>query len=486
MTMLPPTLTGKVERTIVNLSFLLLFPGFFFYHTLLGMGTIGAFLGGYFSPIAALVTLPVLLVYAYQLKRDPRRLALIDRFLFVFLSYFLLTVSVNAVAGANQLIVIKHVEEIVYWAIIFIIFKTIDFTHPDFRRPALISLLAMSAIIIILEQDGIFYLGALGLSHNEESLATYQGFSRSYLFTFIVVVAFTASAWLRLALYCLAAVALFLNTARSEFVALIFVIPIVEIYFSRQKLAFILGIALLAIVVAMYFDEIVAALPDNRILELLDLSQSTSANKRHHLTEYALHTLSISPIFGDYASYPPGLYAHNVLSAWVDLGLFGMIFLLALVILPTIFMAVQDFFPARPSGYFVLPFSISCMAILLLLTAHYFTDMLIPAALGAFSKLCYEKKFSKYSRREPSRIALQNSPPHHAKSDSCWRGATPAADRRQPQAQRRNHVPAAKGHHGDGHMRYVRYDLFFGAQPGLRNFKNRFGFERYRMGYPNQ
>jgi hypothetical protein len=37
-----------------------------------------------------------------------------------------------------------------------------------------------------------------------------------------------------------------------------------------------------------------------------------------------------------------------------------------------------------------------------------------------------------------------------------------------------------------GKVRYVMYDTFFGAQPGLRNFKTILGFRPYRASYSLQ
>jgi hypothetical protein len=386
---------GRAERTIVNLAFLLLFPGFFFYHTLLGTGITGAFLAGYFAPVAIVFMLPLAFIYIWQLKRDPRRFAKTDLYFALYLVYFLIVVVVNAAAGANFAIVTKHILEILFLTNVFILFKTIDFEHMDFRIPALLSLFGMSAIIFSLSVDGVFFLGALGAARDAESLATYQGFSRSYLFTVIAVIPYTRLLLVRLALYCLAAASLFINTARSEFAALLFVIPIIEFYFSKQKFIFILVLVSVIAIANIYLDQIVAALPDNRILELLDLSQSTSANKRHYLSLHAMQIIAAHPIFGEYASYAPGYYSHNILSAWVDLGIFGIVFLLLILIFPALPMFIREYFAPRNSGNFVLGFSLACITLLLLFTSHYFTDMLIGATLGAYSKYRYENKYAK-------------------------------------------------------------------------------------------
>lgn len=386
--------TGRswAERAIPNLAFLLLFPGFFFYHTALGTGNMGAFLGGYFAPVSLLFVLPLCLVCGYQLKTDIDCLSRVDLHFGIFLAYFLAVMAVNAAAGANPAITAGHLLGILFLVNIFIMFKTIDFAHRAFRGTAILSLLVMSAIVFAYSVDGVFYLGAMGIAKDADSLATYQGFSRSYLVTFIAVIAYTRALALRALLYCLAGAALFLNTARSEFAALLFILPIIEFYHSKQKLFFLLALVLIVSLINVNLDQIVAALPNNRILELLDLSQSTSANQRHHLSIHAMQTIAAHPLLGDYGSYAPGTYSHNILSAWVDVGLFGFIYLLAIIIIPAIPMFFREYLTARPSGDFVLGFSLACITVLLLLTSHYFTDMLIGATLGSYSKYRYGKK----------------------------------------------------------------------------------------------
>jgi hypothetical protein len=386
---------GRAERALADLAFFLLFPGFFFYHTLLGIGATGAFLGGYFAPIALGLLPPLCVVHVLKLRRDPLQLSRIDIYFAMFLAYFTCVVAVNGASGANPAIVVKHVIEITFLVDVFIIFRHLDFAHRTFRAVTLLSIVAMSAIVYNYSVDGVFYLGAMGIARDADSLATYQGFSRSYLFTFMAAIAFTRASCLRAPLYALAASSLFLNSARSEFAALLFAIPIIELYFAKQKLVVIGALVALVLLVSANLDQILALLPNNRILELLDLSRSTSANKRHHLSVAALNTISAYPVFGDYASYAPGYYSHNVLSAWVDLGLFGIVCLLALLILPAVPMFIRDYFAAQDSGVFLLPFALACITTLLLITSHYFTDMLIAATLGTYSRYSYERKYAK-------------------------------------------------------------------------------------------
>lgn len=386
---------ARRDQRILLAAFFMLFPGFFFYHTLLGTGLTGAFLGGYFAPVSLMFALPLGLIYLKRMKRDPRRFHAVDLHLCLFLIYFVAVILVNAAAGANRTIVGNHMLGILFIFNMFVIASLLDFDSVRFRVVGVLSLAGMGAIALSYSVDGVFYLGAMGIAKDTDALATYQGFARSYLITFLPVIAFTRWLPLRLLLHAMGATTLFLNTARSEFAALMFAIPIIEFYYSRHKLHFLLCGIILFFVIHLYFDRILAALPANRILELLDLSQSTSASKRHHLTVHAVQTILAHPLLGDYASYKPGYYSHNVLSAWVDLGFFGIAYLILITVVPIVPMFIREYFAPRHCGIFLLGFSMACVTVLLLLTSHYFTDMLIGATLGASSRYFYERKYAK-------------------------------------------------------------------------------------------
>jgi hypothetical protein len=400
------SLNGR-GQFIANSAFIALFPGFFFYHSLLGTGTTGAFLGGYFSPVSIFFALPLAIVFSNHYTRTSCQLSALEIYAFIFLIYFLTVVVFNGIAGANRAIVVNHLLCIVFMINAFIIFTIIDFGSPIFRMTLLAALIGMSSIAFSYSVNGVFYLGAQGFAKDADSLATYQGFARSYLVTFLPLIAFTRSLLFRLALYGLAIATLFVNTARSEFAALLFVIPIIEFYFSRRKVILFISALLICIWLNNHLDQLLAALPDNRILELADLSHSTSANKRHHLNAHALNTVTAHPLLGDYASYAPGHYAHNILSAWVDLGLFGFIYLIAILIVPAIPMFIREYFLDRQNGNFILGFSLVCSTSLLLATSHYFTDMLIGATLGAYMQYQHGRKYGKHRAPDVSPSAAR-------------------------------------------------------------------------------
>lgn len=408
-----------VERAVLIAGFMALFPGFFFYHFLLGTGRMHAFLGGYFSPVSLMFALPFAYLYTRQIRREPARLLHSELYYGLFLLFFGAVVAINAINGANREIVVAHVLGIMFMANTVVMFKMIDFAEPAFRYPALLSLLGMTAVIVGNSVDGMFRMDALGMAMEPESLSTYQGFARSYMVTSLCCIAYTRRLPLRAVLYAGGAASLYLNTARSEFVAFLFAIPIIEFYYARQKLVFILIAAAFAALIVMNFDTILSKLPNNRILELLDLSHSNSAILRHHMMIAAIQTVSNYPVFGDYASYTPGHYAHNILSAWVDLGLVGSLFLVALLIVPTISMLITGYYSTRDNGHFILGFSLVCVTILLLVKSHYFSDMLIGAVIGAYSKYNFLRKHGRRSpddvprhRRYPTRPSALSPPPN--------------------------------------------------------------------------
>jgi hypothetical protein len=384
---------NKGKITTVNLAFLLLFPGFFFYQALIGLGVMRAFLGGYFSAVAIVFTLPLAFLYLKNSKRkNGYYFPEIDFYFFIFLAYFFFTIAINYIFGANKSIVQNHVLSIIYLFTVFVIFKIADFSERQLHLMAMLSLVIMTLIIYFYSVDGAFYLRTLGESKDLESLSTYQGFARSYLFTFMVIIPFIRILAVRALIYAVAASALYLNGARTEFIAMLLIIPVIEIYYARHKLLVTLICILIAGEIFLNVQDVSHHLPDNRILELLEVSQSSSALLRQALTAQALHTIYSHPLVGDYGSYAPGLYAHNILSAWVDLGLSGFLYLVVIIGWPLSRLVTNGFFLKKKSAEFLLACSLLLVTFFLLATSHYFNDMFIGAALGAYANYKSKRK----------------------------------------------------------------------------------------------
>lgn len=376
-------------KFIVHSAFLLLFPGFFFYHTSLGLGLIGAVLGGYFSPVAMMLTLPLMWFYLLAVKRDNKYFSHTDFYFFLFIGYYCMVLAANYAAGANKAILQRYVASIIFCIDTFIIFRMMDLKDKLFLTVAALSLAMMSAITFFFSIDGFFYLKSLDEATNPDSLATYQGFARSYLYAFLVVASVAKSVGVRLLLYGIAISSLFLNGARSEFSAVLFIIPIVELYYAKNKFYSIILAFFLLAWLGLNAEAIVGMLPDNRILQLFDLSHSSSGVAREQLSREAWRTIIENPVFGDFGSYADGHYAHNILCAWVDFGLVGLLFLSLLLLWPALQLLADGYLSGKKSSEFVLAFAFVCITILWALTAKAIPDMSVGAALGAFARYRY-------------------------------------------------------------------------------------------------
>jgi hypothetical protein len=376
----------------VHAAFLLLFPGFFFYQTLLGLGAIGAVLGGYFSIVAVPMTVPLVWFFIDAAKRNDNYLVKLDFYFFLFVLYYSIVIAANFAGGADRAIVQRYALSMTFCLNIYIIFRMMDLNDRAFVAAVAFSLIAMSVITIYFSIGGFFYLRNLDEATNPDSLASYQGFARSYIYTFLILISVVRFIGFRLLLYGLAIVSLFLNGARSEFSGVLFLIPIIELHHARHKLYSIGVVFLLLIWFAANAEVIVNMLPDNRILQLFDVSHSSSGVAREQLSSDAWHTITENPIFGDFGSYADGYYAHNILCAWVDFGVFGLVLLAALLVWPAVRLFADGYFLRKQSGDFVLSCSFVCLAILWVLTAKSVPDMSVGAALGAYAKYQYERR----------------------------------------------------------------------------------------------
>jgi hypothetical protein len=383
--------TSRIPRAAL-LAFFSLFPGFFFYHTSVSLGLLRPFLGGYFTIISTLLFFPLIFSYCIGVKRRQYRISTTDLCFITFLFYFLLIVAVNTIYGADTVTAQTHLLSILYLVNIYLIFQHINFSNWNTFAMALASLSVMSAIIFLFSKGGSFQPGQIGTAQSPESVVTYQGFARSYVLTFVAVISYTKGTLARTALYITATAALFLNGSRSELVAVLVLIPIVEIYRARNGLHVLCIVLLVLGLGATDIQSLIDGLPDNRVWELFDLSHSESATSRYNLTQNALGTIAEHPLLGDYASYPPGSYSHNILSAWVDLGAFGILYLLCMLMQAAVSLFVKGWRVKSHSGHFLLAWILICMSLLLLITSKAFDDMFTGAAMGAYANYRYRMR----------------------------------------------------------------------------------------------
>ena len=379
------------QASLALTAFLVIFPGAFIYHSLLGLGFINPFLGGYFTNIILAFSLPLFLAYISQTIRNGGFIPKIDFFFLLFISYFSCVIFLNYINSSNYLIVRSHLISVLQFVVIFAVFKMIDVNKSTTKNYTFISFLLMSFIVFYNSSDGLFNLKKIHSGQNTEMIATYQSFSMVYMLNLFILIVLIKNGFYRFFLYIISIFVLYLNGSRSEFVAIVVVAPVVEFYYSRYKLFLSFAFLSICSFFVLGFNLIVKIIPNNRILLLFSPSTDASVLERKRLASLAYETIAQNPILGDYASYQEGSYIHNIFSAWVDLGLFGFIFLLFLLIIPFLRLLFAGLVRKEKSDALLLAGCLTGITILLLFVAKSFTYQLIPAALGAYSGYCCGK-----------------------------------------------------------------------------------------------
>lgn len=387
----------NIHNSIAKWSFFVLFPGFFFYHSAVGLSVFPSVLGGFFSPMSVLLFPLLALAYLRTMVRSKLNLTWIDQIFFIYVGFFLLVICLQYIDAAPVELLKQHMASVVHLLCCFFIFKMTDFEARSFRIIALVCFIAMTLLIFQLSVDGTFYLRQD--AEDGTGVASYQGFARSYMVTAIALVAFIQKLRHRILIYAIAIPSLYLAVARSEFAAFFVFAAIFEIAGAKRPAATILTVVVVALALYASLDVLSSLLPENRVLELLMSNESTSGDARDEYTVAAIQTIKDYPILGAYGSYIHvtgiGSEAHNILSAWVDIGLFGMLlfsWMLARTQWQLLKLSLNR--DVRAVNAFKLALCLLLMTIFLLLTAKDFTYMLVGASLGICSA------YMAYRRRE--------------------------------------------------------------------------------------
>jgi hypothetical protein len=380
---------GRAGRGFALLAFVVVFPGFFAYHALVAEG-MPAFLRGY-SVLAAALATPIVALGYLQAMGTRHSVVWVDAVFLAFVMLLAGAAAIGAASGADAAIVSAHLGTVPQWMALYGVARLLDPTDHDVRRALTLSWLTMSAIVLGNLSKGAFLVAALEVPDGgRDTLATYQDFALLYLIVSVLCIAAVHTTWRRAVVFIVATVVLFLTGARSEFIALLLAALLISWCLTRQRLALAAGISALVIAAALAISAMLAAgaladlLPDNRVMDLIENRAEGSLSDRSEMLADAWKTLGEHPLLGHYASYKPGEYAHNILSAWIDLGIVGLTLLLLLLVLPLVDLGRQFAKRQRDVG-FVGTITLLLLALLLLLAAKAFTYNLIPFALGAYA-----------------------------------------------------------------------------------------------------
>ena len=379
-------MTKTIEHTRIEkfsiFAFVLLFPGAFFYHVGTGLGYIPHILGGYISIVGASL-LFVFLASSVMTTVKKRTVKKHDLAFYIFIVLF---GAISAFSYING----YHIENaqtnfllFINLLVCFYIFKNINLTNESFKKTAILSVLSMSAAVIYFSSGGPFSIEVL--SSSPETAANYQTFALAYISPLVFAIGKIESRFYRNVIFAIGMICLFLNSARSEFVAIVIFFLVFEASASKYRIVTPLIAVVLAAISLVALISIDPEMADNRITQLMDLSNDESSNVRDAISREGFEKILASPVLGDYGNYVPGYYIHNILSAWQELGIFGFAYFLLLIYSPTKRFAVCALMYGDRSRGTALCLGMLAATIVLLIFGKYFAYPLVAVALGMAS-----------------------------------------------------------------------------------------------------
>jgi len=332
------------------LSFWLLFPGFFIYQVLINLSIIPSFLGGYFGIVAMIVFVPLLFLFFFQIIKSPKSLGLLDvSFLLLMLYIFLVSVS-NYILGE-----MAGYYDLLYWSLSGVIFnlacyfiaKYYNYDNEQARRVLLVTFFLIAVLFFLNVRDGIFSL----LNSGIEGSVTYQGYARSIVAVSLILIASYRSALVTIALTSLSILILTIVGSRSELILYIGTLVLAYYFMRSSSIAGVSLVTLLSLVALIIFglnsNIILASLENTRLYDFIEngVFDSSSGQARLELVRAGWANIVDNPVFGRYGIYVKhggsiGAYPHNLLSAWLNLGIIGFIGYL-FVIFAVLFKALR-------------------------------------------------------------------------------------------------------------------------------------------------
>lgn len=334
--LLPPV--HPIARRVALASLFLLTLGFAGYQLVVRLGFLPPVLGGYLGIMGVALVGPCLIAYLLQIAKDPWRFNRGDLLFIAFMMMFGTVALFHLLSGSRVVNAQSHLVAFTQMVDFFVIYYLLDLRAPATKILHWVMLLILSAIMLTLQ------LGVVDPNAGydeirlvpDENIAGYMHYSLVYFFVLIGCIAIAPTQIVRLGVYALATATLFYNGARSELIVAIPIFLMSEALLSRRNMFLFGALSLLFLFVAAPFANLLIEMfPQNRAISLVvDLAADQSVQEREFISENALEVIRKNPIFGDYAYYPEGLYAHNMLSVWADFGLFGMVLFLMALIFP--------------------------------------------------------------------------------------------------------------------------------------------------------
>ncbi|MBD1227551.1 O-antigen ligase family protein, partial [Xenorhabdus griffiniae] len=206
--------------------------------------------------------------------------------------------------------------------------------------------------------------------------------------------------------FILSTLILLLLGARSELLVYVLCIPFFYIINTKkhiQTMLFLL-IPIILFIFSTNLSFIIEIIPESRITDLFENKEkATSIIARIRLLNNGMNSILDNPILGDYGSYTLlpgqgiGSYIHNILSAWVNLGILG--FMIQVLLLLFLIKGIFDFknHPSNISKFYI---SLAFSTILMLIFSKQYLYMHLGFCIGLIANIKSNKSLLKLTGKK--------------------------------------------------------------------------------------
>jgi hypothetical protein len=302
------------------------FGGFFVYSGAVIAGA-PASLGGFTGLAATAAVVPLAIAFAGTLRRQrPHK---VEYFVWLFIFFISLAFIWIGDIQTDPRNIAEYRNGFIIWLAMFLLGRSIDLSRRSTR--AILLFVAATGVLIIFVSS---QQGTLRFSNSTVRL-TYQSVA-AYLYVPAIVSVALFRGWSAGFLFALFGVCFYVNGARAEFIAYL-TFGLVYLVISRGGVAksaalfFVILLGLTSVPVLDAVFDFLSGFSGNRINDLIFNRAEGSISLRRIASVQAWQTVMQHPLTGAFGHYRPGNYAHNILSAWVDLGITGLFLFLAML-----------------------------------------------------------------------------------------------------------------------------------------------------------
>lgn len=370
-----------MSQKAATLSFFMMIPLYLCYQAMVQNQIIPPLLGGYFTA-ASIMSLPIL-VYATITSSSCRKMykLLTLKLALLFFVIYIAVVTFGIVLNVDNAISQYHLVSISRIIALFLLVIVLDADRPWLKKFIFLFIIFYSILILLNSNNGSFVRPAFDVGGKYFEL-DYQMLAFLYLLLLIYILP-SLDHWHRFLIYTLAVPTLYLNGARSEFFGLFLLIFIVETIHLKTIIYWTLGLFCMGAAIIFFLKSDLESLLGYRIFLVFSADQDLSRVARGEFSLNAVATIIESPLLGAYASHPAGAYSHNILSAWVDLGIFG--FALLIILLGYSFTTLLfNFQNGRRCAHYTRALSALSITIFLLTAAKTYTYSMVPVAIAFY------------------------------------------------------------------------------------------------------